>query len=130
MFEDATGQQLTESDPVFILGQVREVTATTAIVRVTRQGSAVNLTFLRTEPVTYTVDGNTITGVITGDEVNADDEILIPATVGDLANGIHDIANVSLTQNGQGEVLTFWCSELRLATVDGNTITGALSNPT
>lgn len=129
-FEDQNGDSLAVDDQVIIRGTVSAVRELSATVDVARQGSPVSLEFARTEPVVATIDDGTISGEITGNPVEKNDQVIILGTITDLATGIHDIANVEVTQNGEPETPTFYCSELIKATVDGNTITGALEGPT
>lgn len=128
-FLDKNGTELSANNHVIILGHVSGIDDNVASVFLTRQGIELELTFLRNEPVTATFEEDKVSGTINGSNVVSDSDVLIPGVVTALAGGIHDIANVEVLRNGVNETLTFYCSEVILATIDGNEISGQLVGP-
>lgn len=62
-----------------------------------------------------------------GVNIGTDDKVIILGTVKETTNGIHPVANVEVLLQGQLITLTFYCADLRKATIDANTITGVVS---
>lgn len=127
MYADKNGTTLAVGDHVFILGHVSGITDPHAVVALTKYGQATSLQFLRTEPLKTT----TTNGVVSGDpaiQINNGDDVMVIGQVTNLAQGIHDVANVQVTRNGSQETETFYCSETTKATI--NEPNGVVSGPT
>lgn len=129
-FLDHNGDELAVSNQVIFLATVSAVRELSCTIDTARQGSPASLDFTRTEPALYTVEDEVLTAEITGTPVSKNDEVAVLGTITALASGIHNIANIDVVQGGETVSLTFYTNELILATVTGDTITGALSNPT
>lgn len=129
MYPDKNGDPLAVDDQVIVLGKVTAISGEIATVSLTKYGTSVGLSFLLSEVMKATFADGHATGVITGDEASIDADVMILGIVNALAPGIHAIANVGVTQDGSIVELTFYCSEVIKAVVDGNTVVGVVSGP-
>lgn len=129
MYPDKNGDPLEVNDQVIVLGKVTAISGETATVSLTKYGTSVGLSFLLSEIIKASFADGHVSGVITGDEASIDDDVMILGIVNALAPGIHAIANVGVTQDGSIVELTFYCSEVIKAVVDGSTVTGVVSGP-
>lgn len=130
MYNDKNGDPLEVNGQVIVLGKVTAISGEIATVSLTKYGTSVGLSFLLSEVMKASFADGHVSGVITGDEASIDDDVMILGIVNALAPGIHAIANVGVTQDGSIVELTFYCSEVIKAVVDGNTVVGVVSGPT